>query len=188
MLAKRDNHMLMKFPRRPRKAVYRFSSFVNERGMSLLETTVVLTIMGIISYTAITRFASSSAQVQAHAAANLLMHDLRFAQQWAVSNSRNTTVAINVQGNRYALLWQDTGAYLIRPTGGGDYVVRFGQGEFPDVELASTELFGGTLTFDANGRPYQGQQPLATSAIVAAFSDNLMIRVTPNTGRIELIE
>lgn len=160
----------------------------DEAGMSMLETIVVVTILGILSYAAIARFAASSAAVQAHVAAHLLLHDLRFAQQLAVSNSRSVTVAMNVQENRYALLWQDTGAYLQRLTGGGDFIVCFGDDEFPEVELAGTELPGGALTFDGNGRPRSGHQLLATSAIVAALSDNLIIRVTPNTGRVELIE
>lgn len=161
---------------------------VDEGGMSLLESTVVVTILGILSYTAITRLTASSAETQAHAAVHLLMHDLRFAQQWAASNGRSITVAINLQDNHYALLWQDTGAFLTRPTGGGNYLVRFGEGEFVDVEMVGTDLPGAALTFDVSGRPRHGQQLLATTAVVAAFSNNLIVRVTPNTGRLELVE
>jgi prepilin-type N-terminal cleavage/methylation domain-containing protein len=171
----------------PLKSRAHLQPLKNERGVTLLETTMVLVIMSVLSYSAIVHFSASSSDVQARAAAAQLMHDLRFAQQWAIANSRSVTVAFEAQNNRYSLKWQDTGAYLLRPAGGGNYVVRFGEGNFPDVEV-STTLGGSALTFDASGRPCNGQQLLLTTADVAVLTGGLIVRVTPNTGKLQLIE
>lgn len=162
--------------------------FKNERGITLLEVTTVMVIAGVLSYAAMVHFSTSTADVQARAAARLLMQDVRQAQQLALTTSRSTKVEIDVQSNRYSLKWNDNNTYMTRPMGGGYYIVRFGEGEFPDVQLISTALASGIIAFDASGRPLQGQQLLATTATLAALSNNLVIRVTPNTGRLELIE
>lgn len=159
-----------------------------ERGATLLETITVISIVGVISYAAVVSFSSGSADIQAQAAAKLLMQDLRLAQQYAVSTSRGTKVIIDVQNNHYSLKWLDNDGYITRPMGGGNYIVRFGEEDFPDVSLISTGLVNGTLVFDARGRPCNGQQPLLSQADVAALPGGLLIRITPNTGKLLLVQ
>lgn len=160
----------------------------SERGTTLLETITVVSIVGIMSYAALVNFSSTSVDVQAQAATKLLIQDLRYAQQQAVSTSRGTKVIIDVQNNRYSLKWQDNDGYVTKPLGGGNHIVRFGEGDFPEVSLISTSLVSGTLVFDPSGRPCNGQQPLSSIADVAALTGGLLIRVTPHTGKLILVQ
>ncbi len=147
---------------------------------------MVILITGVLSYAAMVNFSSGSADTQAQAAAKMLMHDVRYAQQIGASTGRGAKVEIDVQNNRYSLRWKDTNAYMTRPMGGGNYIVQFGTGEFPNVGFISTALASGHLYFDATGRPCNVSQPLVVTTEVAALSGGLLIQVTPNTGRLML--
>lgn len=151
-----------------------------------METVTVVSIVGVLSYAAVVSFSSNSADTQAQAAAKMLMHDVRYAQQLAASSGRGTRVEIDVQNNRYSLRWRDTNAYMTRPMGGGNYVVQFGVGDFSEVGFTSTGLSSGNLYFDASGRPCNVSQPLTVTTEVAALSGGLLIQVTPNTGKLTL--
>lgn len=161
---------------------------LNQVGATLLETVMVILIAGILSYAAMVNFSSGSADTQAQAAAKMLMQDLRYAQQVGASSGRGAKVEIDVQNNRYSLRWKDTGAYMTRPMGGGNFIVQFGGGNFPNVSFISTALASGNLYFDASGRPCTVQQPLLVTTDVAALNGGLLIRMSPNTGRLVLIQ
>ncbi|MFQ5770584.1 MAG: prepilin-type N-terminal cleavage/methylation domain-containing protein, partial [bacterium] len=97
----------------------------NQKGFTLIELIVIITIIGILSYIAVANFSDSNSQVQYGTLIRKIATDVRFAQQLALTEGMSTHVYIDQANNRYYLKWDD-GTYIQNPVGGGDFIVQLG--------------------------------------------------------------
>ena len=103
-------------------------------GFSILELAIVLTLLTVIAAIAIPLF-YGRASITLDSAAILLARDLRVAQNTAVFREKDVIVQFLPEGDGYRV-YDEFGAMLPNPTGGGDFVRRYSQdGVFEGVEL-----------------------------------------------------
>lgn len=160
--------------------------FGNQAGVSMAETVIVLSIIAIMSAMALQRFSDDSSGVQIRSAADVLMTDMRYAHELAITRGMPVRVEIYPGQNSYALFWENTGAPLQRPVGGGSFVRVFGKDEFLHAQITETELPQGKIVFRPNGRPFVAGQQLAQKLTIASVNGQFKIEVSPVTGNIDL--
>jgi prepilin-type N-terminal cleavage/methylation domain-containing protein len=143
-------------------------------GFSLIELLAVLTVGAILAVVAIPTF-SRLASTRAAAAGRLIVRDLSYARERAVTMGQRTWVTFNVGGNSYSLLQEPVGspgkanAVAISDIATRkSYVQAFGAGEFVGVTIASATFDGAAdIGFDWLGKPLNtAQNALAASGTV----------------------
>lgn len=123
------------------------------RGFSLLEVTMVIFVIAVVSAVALPRYGRSVARYHATAAAHRVAADLEAAREHAVANSRSATVEFVNRGKTYKL-------------GSGPVAVKTSlAGEPYDAAIVAPD-FGGAagVTFDAYGVPAAGGSLTVRSA------------------------
>lgn len=152
-------------------------------GFTLVEVVVVVLVVGILWSTALPRFADSTNQHRARAAAYRIAAELNLARHDAKTKGINREVDFGVPQNRYDLLG------MMHPDKPSEiYRVNVDEGVFP-VELLVADFANATTTndkikFDMYGRPSSDNQPLV-SGIVTVESDGATasVIVDPLTGK-----
>ncbi len=79
-------------------------SWYSEAGFTLIETIVVIVVVGILTTVAIIRY-SSSDQNQIMGAANRIISDISFAQEMAILENRGTKITFSNLFRSNGLLW-----------------------------------------------------------------------------------
>ena len=122
-------------------------------GFSLLETVLVVIIIGALAALAAPRYANSISRYRAVAAAQRVAADLAFARDRAMTGGAQRVVVFAPAAGQYEILDM---AGLDNPS--ADYVVKLHAGPY-HAELVSAD-FGGdaTVRFDAYGLPDDGGQ------------------------------
>ena len=127
----------------------------NRVGFTLVELMVVIIILAIVAAVTVPGL-SSGKDFQALSAARMLMADLQYAQDLAVTQQGDVTVTFDADADSYTL--SNASGPLVHPMTKADYTVAFGAMHgFQSVRLAA--VFGGTdsqVTFDVTGSPDQG--------------------------------
>jgi prepilin-type N-terminal cleavage/methylation domain-containing protein len=172
---------------------------VRRRGFTLIEILSVVLILGIISAIVVPAVGQRG-DLQAAAAARVLVGDLTYAQNRAISTGGWTYIVFNTDSQNYTLYSgtssAPSGTPLTHPVNTGNYTITFGgdgASALSGATLASVSIGSGaaTLAFDSTGIPYaytSGNTPVALSSAATAVisSDNYSVTVSvePATGDI----
>ncbi len=149
-------------------------------GFTLVEMIVVLVILAVAA-TIIVPYAAGTTSFQASAAARLIMSDLEYAQNQAITTQTPVLVTFSVPGNSYTV--SNASGTLIHPISKQAYVVDFDTSDgFKNVSVSSAD-FGGSsvVTFDALGSPDN-----AGTVAVVAGSHTYTVTVAAVSGRVEV--
>jgi prepilin-type N-terminal cleavage/methylation domain-containing protein len=163
------------------------------RGFTLTEILCVVVILGIASAIILPQL-GTRADLKAGSAARVVMADLMFAQNRAISRQTPQYVVFDVAAKKYCLQDGSPLATLTHPVNQKPYEITFGTGGdngLQDTTLASAEFDGGmTLAFDELGAPYSydavlGLTPLSSGAIkVSCEGYEITITIEPSTGEL----
>ncbi len=164
----------------------RSATFKNQNGFTLLELTVVIVIVGILSYAVVANFTDSHESLQINAVTLMIASDVRYARDLALTEGRGTRVYIDLSNNLYYLKWDDE-SYMLNPLGGGDFVVHLGMpGEFGAVQITSTAFTGGRLDFGTSGTPKNAGNSFSGELILASINNEKTVVITANTGFVRI--
>ena len=138
-----------------------------DKGFTLVEIILVVTIIGIISLLAIPML-SSAGDFQLRAAANIIASDLEYAKSLAISQQENFSIVFNASTETYVMKDSD-GAVVADPVRAGSTIsVDFANdGRFDQVNISSVNFDStDTVTFDYLGCPYNGSDTALSSGSV----------------------
>ncbi|MGD0769687.1 MAG: type II secretion system protein [Tepidisphaeraceae bacterium] len=168
------------------------------RAFTLIEVLVVVLIMGIASAVILPEV-SGQDDMNAAAAARMVMGDLLYAQNRAIAMQQYEYVVFNQTGQSYSL-YDGTSSGpattpLTHPINGISYVMTFGQAGCNNVSsnvtLGSVSFNGqSTIAFDETGVPYSYSSgpptPLTGTGTIQLASGNysVTISVAQDTGEI----
>lgn len=144
---------------------------------SLLELTVVLSIVGVIAAIALPRYGNSLARFQVDSAAGRVAADINFARQRARQTSKAQQVVFDIAGNTYHLPGVPD---LANPA--LVYTVRVAASPFLAKVLSAD--FGGTptLEFDGYGTPKSGG---SVQVGVGSFTRTIVLDATSGKGVVQ---
>lgn len=150
-------------------------------GFTFVELVVILILVGILAVTVLPRF-SLLGGFEAQGFADQIRSTLRFAQKTAIAQRRNVAVTYATGG---VAICSYSGAATPCAAGcAGAAIVPLPGGSFRNAGGA-TAMVGGTVCFDAVGRPYQGAGTLATALSIAVSENGTPVQaivIEPETG------
>jgi prepilin-type N-terminal cleavage/methylation domain-containing protein len=164
---------------------------VTPRGFTLVEMTVIIVILGILSWIAYPKMAAMD-EIRLDAAARRLASDLRYAQNLAMSRRVIHGLLFNAAAEKYTVFAPNAATPITDPADRArtlvvDYTSR---AEFKGVQVQSA-AFGTTpgVTFDYFGVPRDtaGVDLTTTGVVVLSYqgsSDSIL--VAPQTGTVTI--
>jgi len=146
----------------------------------MVELIVVIAIMAIVGAMVIP-YAVGTTDLQARSAARMVMSDLEYAQNQAITTQTDITVSFSAAGNSYTV--SNASGPLIHPITKQVYTVGFNAQNGLDRVALSSALFGGdtTVTFNPLGAPSAD----GTVTLVAG-AHTYRVEVAPITGRVSV--
>ena len=147
------------------------------QGFTLIELTVVIGIVAILSAFAISRINTDSFNTEGFA--NQAAAAIRYAQKIAVSQRRNVTVTVSA--GSVALSYPDIGTPVRQPPGTDPFTIAKPSG----VTLSGT-LVGNTVTFSALGKPTATTLP-ATLIVSGGDIAPKTITIVAETGYVQYV-
>ena len=164
----------------------RCATFKNQNGFTLIELTVVIVIVGILSYAVVANYTESHERLQINAITLKIASDVRYARDLALTEGRGSRVYIDLTNNQYYLKWDDE-SYMQNPMGGGDFVVALGTpGEFGSVTITSTAFSGGRLDFGTSGSPKNAGSSFSGELDLVSLNNEKKVVITANTGFVRI--
>lgn len=158
------------------------------RGFSLAELMVVVIIMALIGAMVIPMAVDTGSE-QARSAAQMVMADLEYAQNYAITTQMEVSVQFNVTQNSYVLSYTDpisnASVVLKHPITQNEYRVNFSAAKGFERTALSAPSFGeaSQVVFSALGAPNPDG-----SVTVSAGSHAYRVTVAPVTGRVTVAE
>jgi len=152
-----------------------------ESGFTLIEITMVVAIIGILSLFAVAQFDGRSTQLTYDSAVMRVLADIRYARDLAMTGGQGTRFVIDREYNRYAIQWAD-GTYVSNPMGGDDFIVQLGQKELHGVTITATGLSNDRLEFNRSGAPRNGGSTFTGDLHVLTLNAHKRITIRANTG------
>ena len=148
------------------------------KGFTLAELMVVVVIIGLTAGMVIP-YASSAGDTAALAGARLMVCDLQYAQNTAITTQAPVTVTFNTSGNSYTL--SNASGTLIHPMTKQAYVVEFpAERGFEGLDIVSASFSATTsVTFDEFGSPDD-----TGTITLQAGSQVYVITVAAATGKV----
>lgn len=172
-----------------------FTSRSHSRGFTLTEILCVVVILGIASAIILPQMGGRG-DLKAGAAARVVMADLMFAQNRAISRQTPQYIVFDVAAKKYTLQDGSPLATITHPVNQKPYEITFGSGGDNGLEettLVSAEIDSTSiLAFDELGAPHSydstlGMVPLTTGTIkVSCESFVLTINIEPSTGELSV--
>ncbi len=156
-------------------------------GSTFMELIVVIAVVGILAAVGLSRMKNSPVDAQRANAARVVLNDLRYAQEIAMTYGRSVRIDIEIGLNLYSLKWNDTNEYLPSVTGTGNYIRRFGENEFQSVNITDTDLDNNNLRFRTNGEPMTNGQKLTEQRIAMTIDNRHSVMVIPETGLVKIL-
>ena len=160
-----------------------------DRAFTLVETLIVVVIVGIAAVVVVPQLGSQSG-LRAASGARLLMSDLMYAQSRAISQQKNVYVVFDVAAQNYQLFVGSPMVAMTHPVTKDPYLVQFDSIGMNEVALDSA-AFGSTptLVFDSLGVPHSAdgagvlQDMTANGEIIIRSGDKaLHVEVSAFTG------
>ncbi len=150
-----------------------FTHFKENNGFTLIELILVIAITGIISVIVLPNITNSVTDVNLKLATDKLMDDVRYVQNYAVTNHCNTWFTVNVDSNYYSYGHYATSPnidpqLLTDPATNQPGFVNFY--DYSNVLLTSETLNGG-LNFDWFGYPTNGGQIIINNVKIVNIVD-----------------
>ena len=167
------------------------------RGFTLVEILGVVMILGIISAILIPQISSRDDQ-KAASAARVVMADLLYAQNRAITVQKAHYVQFDAAAGTYQVLEGMSPAAVIKnPVNGGTYQVKFGAGSpngLTQMSLQSATFDGqATLAFDPMGVPYSYNASTgalsalnAGSVVIKSGAYQVTVSVAPFSGELRV--
>jgi len=152
-------------------------------GFTLLELVLVISIISILSYLAIAKYAGTLEKAQYGTLVEKIAADVRYARELATTSGQGTRVYVDVANNKYYLKWA-SGAYIRNPMGGEDFILELGEGTFGAVEITGTSFNGGRLDFNTGGKPLNAGIAFSGQLRLISLNEEKRIMITANTGSI----
>jgi len=155
----------------------------SESGYTLFSLISVIIISGILATIAIVSFNTSNPKVKLEMASKKLISDVCFAQDLAMARATEVLVVFDVGENRYSLKWGD-GSYIANLMGGNNFIVDLDNSDFSGVNMNTTSLVAGTLSFSPVGVPSSGGTKLENNTLITTLNNQISISITPYTGKL----
>jgi prepilin-type N-terminal cleavage/methylation domain-containing protein len=190
--------MQTKIPRAGRAAQAQRLNGIS-RAFTLVEILVVVIILGIAGAIIVPSIGSRD-DLKAAAAARVIMADLIYTQNLAITSQGNRYVAFDVAGQKYSVT-DSAGGVITHPVNQTPYTQVFGgtsQSNLPDLKLVSTTFIGVSgvaqtkIGFDELGTPLTCNplgvtETLSTGSIlIQAGKYKLKVDIEPFTGQISV--
>lgn len=174
-----------------------------EKAWTIIELVMVITIAGILSVLAVSRF-STFYTVKLNTGAKKLLSDIRYVQQLAISehtqtgtSQPGTRIVFDAVANTYtAQKWDSVTSSWVAitdPFSRGNLTQNFNSDpQYGGIDISATTLSSSTLRFDKWGAPYEGSDaaPVALAAersVTLTFRGNtIAVYITPGTGRVRM--
>lgn len=157
------------------------------RGISLIELTITMLIVGILAAVASPQFSSALAHYRVEAVAARVTADLNYVRRTAMNTSSNRSLEFTINpGGQHQ--YKSIGSTAVSDPNhpGQDYIVSV-PSIAPNVDLQSVSFDGNSkVVFNHYGLPLTGSPlgPLAAATIViASGSEQRTIVVDPLTGK-----
>jgi MSHA pilin protein MshC len=150
--------------RRGRPAFFVMESPRTARGFTLIELIVTMIVVGILAFTVLPRFSTLNA-FDAAGFADQVQSVIRYGQKTAIAQRRNVAVTYSTGAASICSYTSSTAPCNANCAGATGVSAVTLPGDSFRSAGSSTTMTGGTLCFDAVGRPYRG-----VAAIVAPFS------------------
>jgi prepilin-type N-terminal cleavage/methylation domain-containing protein len=162
-------------------------------GFSLIELLAVIAIAGIMAAVAVPTL-STLASTRTAAGAKLILRDMSYARERAITTGARTWVIFNVSGNSYSLLQEPTGnpgranaAPLIDPGTQRSFGETFGSGQFAGVSLTAVSFDSGVeCGFDWLGKPLNASQNTLANDGTVTLAGGKTITVKSGSGLVVL--
>ena len=158
------------------------SPIVVRGGVTLLDISITVLVMGVLSAVALPKFAVVLESRRADATARRIAADLEYARRTAMTTSRNCSVQFLSSLDRYTM----TGVpHPHRP--GQNYAVTLSEIS-EGVQITNVDFdAGATLTYTVHGLPVVGTSPLVSGQlVVSSGSASRTLTIDPTTGKVLL--
>ena len=167
---------------RPERSKSHETRGVARVGFTLIELIVVVVILAIMAAVVIP-YVTGTSSMKAQSAARLVMSDLEYAQDLAITSQSDITVTFDTSGNFYGV--SNESGPLNHPITKKTYVVDFDTlAGLSGVSLTAASFGGGSsVTFDSLGAPSPDG-----SVNVSAGVSGYQVTVAPITGRVTVAE
>jgi prepilin-type N-terminal cleavage/methylation domain-containing protein len=171
--------------------------YIRGSGFTLVEILVVVIILGIAGAIIVPSLGTRD-DLRAAAACRVIMADLIYTQNLAITNQGNRYIAFDVAGQQYRVT-DATGGTIDHPVDHVAYVQKFssttGGRNLKDMKLSSAKFIGisgteyATIGFDELGTPLVytglGTETLTSGSIlIDAGKHRLKVDIEPYTGQI----
>lgn len=156
---------------------------------TFVEILVVVVIISIASVLALPMLSGAN-ETQARSAANLVMSDLEYARNLAITGGQTIVVRFDSNGESYQLE-DSVGNLLDNPYHkGSDYDVDFSSdGRMDGVDISSVSFNGGSLVkFDYLGSPFDSMNSdlYSGSVTIVGGDRSFIVNVEPVTGYVSI--
>ena len=146
------------------------------RGFTLVELIIIVAIIGIIGIIAVPQFTNLLNNVNTEVAVNKLMDDIRFIQNYAITQHCNTWFSVDIGNNSYSF-----GFYGTAPNINPQQIIDPATNQTSQISLdiyPNTQITGETLNssidFDWFGVPSQGAN--------ITINNSIIIQIESETG------
>lgn len=162
---------------------------MKNRGFSFIELVMIILIVGIVAAVATSSMHVPSI-MRLEAAKNKILHDIRYAQNMAITQQTYFGIQFDTINEQYTLYSGDYPGItsgIVDPVNGQAYTVNFvSDPRFRGINLNVTTLTNQILEFDKWGIPYEGSGVLSANRTIS-ISDpvsgrTITITIYVNTG------
>ena len=148
-------------------------SYRKNNGFTLLELIVIIAITGIISLIALPNIENTLNNVNLKIVTGKLLDDIRYVQNYAITNHRITWVTIDVDSNSYSY-----GIYGTPPNSDPQLLIDLSTNQLATIDLddysgisITSESLNGGFDFDWFGTPTNSGQIVLNNTTIVNIED-----------------